>query len=126
MCYFNMEKVEETKNAASSSYQKYLRNIEGTTKEDRETRYKNAFLNLRREITVQMATYCFCNALSVYVPEEISLDQSALELTNKNLPIIMKALWSNGMEEAEKEIEAVKETFLTEFYFPLCSKTLQA
>lgn len=126
MCCFTYEKVEEVKNEASSSYQKYLRNIEGTTEEDRETRYKNAFLNLRRSITVQMATYCYCNALSVYIPEGSTLDASALELTKKALPAIMKALWSNGMEEAEKEIDAVKETFLTEFYFPLCSKTLQA
>ena len=126
MCCFSYDKIEEAKDTASSSYKKYLRNVEGTTEAERETRYKAAFQKLRRDITVQMATYCYSNVCSVYIPEGSGLNESALMLTKKHLPAIMNTLWTNGMEEAEKEIESVRETFLVEFYFPLCSKTLQA
>jgi len=123
--YYNMAQVEEAANTASSLHEKYLRNVAGVTEAEREGRYKNAFSKLKREITVAMATYCYCYSLSV-LNTDASLDQKALELTKQHLPAIMHALWNGGMEDAEKKVEEVKNIFLTEFYFPLSSKTLQA
>lgn len=123
--YYNISQVEEAANTASSLHEKYLRNIAGVTEAEREGRYKKAFSKLRREITIAMATYCYCNSLSVH-NTDTSLDQKALELTRQHLPAIMHALWNGGMEDAEKKVEEVRNIFLTEFYFPLSSKTLQA
>lgn len=123
--YYNMAQVEEAANTASSLHEKFLRNVAGVTEEDREGKYKNAFSKLKREITVAMATYCYENSLTVFNADP-TLDQKALELTRQHLPAIMHALWNGGMEDAEKKVEEVRNIFLTEFYFPLSSKTLQA
>ena len=115
--YYNLEQVEEMHGTVSSLFEKYQKNSDAISEEDKNGKYKNAFAKLRRDILYAMAQYAIANALSVYVPEGSTLTNDAAAVVNKNLPAIMHTLWTNGLEDAFEKADEVRNIFLTEFYF---------
>jgi len=115
MCY-NVEVVEEKLNNLRSLVDKYQRNLQGVSCEERNGRYKNAFAKLRKEILYAVADYAFANACSVYIPEGSKLYNEAAYLVNKALPGIMNVLWKGG--NIEGIIEEIRLDFLDNYYFP--------
>ena len=114
---YTMEKVEESYGTLSSLVEKYKKNSDAVSEEDKNGKYKNAFAKLRREIVYAMAEYAMANACCVYIPEGSTLYKDAAEIVSENLPAIMNTLWTCGMEDADKKVDEVRNIFLTDFYF---------
>ena len=112
-----MEQVEEKYGTVSSLFEKYQKNADAVSEEDKNGKYKNAFAKLRRDIIYAMADYAMANACSVYIPEGSALYKNAADVVSKNLPAIMHALWTCGMADADKKVDEVRNIFLTDFYF---------
>lgn len=116
--------VEEKYNILLPLVEKYQRNLQAISAEEREGRYKKAFAKLRQEIRYALADYAFTNACSVYIPEGSELYQKAAYLVQKALPGMMAIVLKGG--NIEGIVEEIRNDFLDNYYFPAMMSTAMA
>lgn len=114
---YNYSITEEQLNILRALVDKYQRNLRGISEEERETRYKKAFSNLKKEIQKTAAMYIYMCLCSVYMPVGSPLYGEAAKMAKKYLPEVMNILMDGG--DVEEVVDNIREEFLDNFYFPM-------